>query len=636
MDTRIKLGTTDLSRSVAQVPDVRLLNRYFEADPTNQEDQTDLLTRPGVTKFLEEGTGPIRQVYSQPGSFEGDLFFVSGDTVYRVDHTTNVATSIGTLSTSTNAVSMTATDVYLFVADGDALYYYTDNDYARGTLTATAIAAGDVIQVGAMYYQFATDVTTGSPTGLVGAPWLVKLGVNLEDSIINLSAAIKGDGSFGTQYSIVLNPNSDVTVDHITPTTLVARAVFAGTDGNAFATTETSGGASWGAATLAGGGGSAFTAIDVPDDLGIVSVGTIIGFVICVVSQGQGHNGRFYFIRPACVTIDALDFETAERSPDSVWEVKVVGDYFWLPGESTTEIWRPSGDGDAPFIRQQGRLFDKGIWPGTIVQVKDDVMAVGTDGTVYRIDSSPVVVSTAGISQRIREAINAQRGAIAAAAGPTPTVSLDFKNGVYSIGGVSKTLAQVCEQFATYGAYSSSDVVAGTGLLRTLSTAGPASSSTSPALTSAASAAVLAAGVPAGFTAVMTFSASLTGNGTAQSFVEMVAEDVSTGWGAQGLLLSPGSGAMVYDYGAISTSSGVVAAGQHKLAFTLSSTRLAGSMDGGTVHVSGAPQANTATRIMLSSYAHINAASSGPVTSALERIDFYETQVDADLVGLST
>jgi hypothetical protein len=633
-ETRIKLGPTDLSRSVAGVPDIRLLNRYFEQDPTNQEDQTDLLTRPGVRKFLEEGDGPIRQVYSQPGSFDGDIFFVSGDTVYRVDHTDNTATSIGTLATSTQAVSMTATDVYLFVADGDALYFYTDNDYARGTLTATALSAGDVIVVGSMYYQFATDVTTGSPTGLVGAPWLVKLGVNLEDSIINLSAAIKGDGSFGTQYSIVLNANTEVTVDNITATTLVARAVAPGTAGNSLATTETSSGASWGAATLANGGGSAFTEITVPDDLGIVSVGTIIGFVICVVSQGQGHNGRFYWIWPGSVTIDALDFATAERSPDPVWEVKVVGDYFWLPGESTTEIWRPSGDGDAPFIRQQGRLFDKGIWPGTIVQVKDDVMAVGTDGTVYRIDSEPVVVSTAGISQRIREAINAAR--TVAAPVLTPTVSLDFKNGIYSIGGVSKTLTQVCEEFADYGTYSSSDVVGGSGLLQTLSSAGPVASASSPALTSAASAAVLAAGVSAGFTAVMTFSSSLTGNGLAQVLCELVAEDVSTGWGAQGIIPSPGSGAMVYDYDVATAGSGIVTAGQHKLAFTLAGDRLAGSIDGGSVHVSSTPQSNTATRIMIQAFAQINAASSGPVSAAVESILFYPTQLDADLVGLST
>jgi len=117
----------------------------------------------------------------------------------------------------------------------------------------------------------------------------------------------------------------------------------------------------------------------------------------------------FYWIEPGDLTIDPLNFATAERSPDPVWEVVVVGDQFWLPGASTNEIWYPSGDALAPFLRQQGRLFDTGVWEGTILRVKDEVMAVGSDGTVYRIGAGPQPVSTPGIAQRIREAINRQR-----------------------------------------------------------------------------------------------------------------------------------------------------------------------------------------------------------------------------------
>lgn len=155
--------------------------------------------------------------------------------------------------------------------------------------------------------------------------------------------------------------------------------------------------------------GATLTSVTVPDGDGIVSVGFLAQFVICVVAQGFDKNGRFYWIEPGDTTIDPLNFATAERSPDPVWSVLVVGDQFWLPGTSTNEVWYPTGDGAAPFLRQQGRLFDKGIWEGTAIQIKDSVMAVGTDGTVYRIDSEPVVVSTPGVTQRLREAINAQR-----------------------------------------------------------------------------------------------------------------------------------------------------------------------------------------------------------------------------------
>lgn len=278
---RIPLGISDSRRTVAQVPPIVVKNRYFEADPTNQKDQVALLCRPSLRKWLTVGAGPIRGIYSQPGTFSEALFVVSDNTLYSVAQDETI-TSIGTLGGTSGAVSMAATDLHLFIADGAGLWVY--------------------------------------------------------------------DG-----------------------------------------------------ATLA--------AVTVPDGDGIVSVGVIASFTICVVAQGFGKNGRFYWIDPGDITIDPLNFATAERSPDPVWNVVVVGDQFWLPGSSTNEVWYPTGDALAPFLRQQGRLFDKGVWEGTVLQVKDDVMAVGTDGTVYRIGAAPVIVSTPGIAQRLREAINAQRAA---------------------------------------------------------------------------------------------------------------------------------------------------------------------------------------------------------------------------------
>lgn len=277
-DRRIPLGRTDLSRSVAEVPDITLRNRYFESNPTDLKDNVALLTRPGLKKWLEVGDGPIRGLYSQPGTFDEALFVVSATTLYRIA-TDETITSIGTIA-GTTTVSMAATAENLYLANGLTLYRY---------------------------------------------------------------------------------------------------------DGTTLSTVET------------------------PDDVGIVSVGHIANYIICVVAQNQELNGRFYWIEPGETTIDPLNFATAERSPDPVWSVLVVGDQFWLPGTATNEVWYLTGQADPPFRRHQGRLFDKGIWEGTAIQIKDDVMAVGTDGTVYRIGAAPAIVSTPGIAQRIREAINAQR-----------------------------------------------------------------------------------------------------------------------------------------------------------------------------------------------------------------------------------
>ncbi len=279
---RIPLGRSAYSRRVAQDPEIRVLNRYFESDPTNQVDQVALIARARLKRLLPVGTGPIRGWYSQPGSFADALFVVSGDTLWRVDG--NLAlTAIGSGIAgefSGGTVSMTATDEYLFVADGRLLWVYD---------------------------------------------------------------------------------------------------------------------------------GATLTQVAVPDDAGVISVGMIANFVIVVIAQGYGMNGRFYWIEPGDTTIDPLNFATAERSPDPLWNVTVVGDQFWLPGTNTTETWYPTGNPDAPFLRVQGRLFDRGTWEGVTIAIKDTLITVDTDGVVYAIGAAPQRISNSGIEERIRRAMAAQR-----------------------------------------------------------------------------------------------------------------------------------------------------------------------------------------------------------------------------------
>lgn len=406
---RIPLGKSDYLRSVAETPPITVYNRQFESDPVNQTDNVALLCRPSLRRWLTLDTAAPRGIYSQPGTFAEAIFVVSGNTLYRIDQDETI-TTVGTFSTSTGSVSMAAYD-NLFIADGSSLKYYTDNAIATGTLTASgAISSGDKVVIGTVTYQFTSgDVNAGAPDGSSANPWLVAMGASTAIALENLYNAINDLVISGVVYSLVLTANVDVQVNSFSATTVVIRASEAGTSGNAIVTTETGANLAWGAATLAGGGGTTFASVAVPDGDGIVSVGVIAGYTICVVAQGFGKNGRYYWIEPGETTIDPLNYATAERSPDPVWNVVVVGDQFWLPGSSTTEVWYPSGDGLAPFLRQQGRLFDKGVWEGTVLQVKDDVMAVGTDGTVYRIGAEPVVVSTPGIAQRLREAINAAR-----------------------------------------------------------------------------------------------------------------------------------------------------------------------------------------------------------------------------------
>lgn len=409
MTTNIPLAPSDWRRDFAKSAQIPLLNRFFENDPVVNEGTAALLARPALRKWLDVGSGPIRGMFSQKGMFGNALFVVSDDSLYKIDPDETI-TLIGTgiLGSPGSYVPMCCTDNYLFLADGGNLWYYTDNGLASGTLTSTGVIInGEQVRVGSMYYQWTSgSVDSGTPLGTTGAPWLLKLGATAELSLETLHAAINGTGTAGTDYTTSLEANVEASAESVTPTTLTVRALERGAGGNAIVTTETGANLAWGAGTLAGGGATVFTTIDMPDDVGALWVDTIASHVLIVVSQGYGMNGRFYWIEPGEVSVDPLNFATAERAPDPLYSVITLGDQFWLFGSSTTEVWYPTGNFEAPFQRIQGRLFDRGIWEGTAVKVGDELIVTDADAVVWRVGSNGIRrVSNNSVEQRIREAI---------------------------------------------------------------------------------------------------------------------------------------------------------------------------------------------------------------------------------------
>jgi hypothetical protein len=285
--TRIPLSPTDYQRLVTKSPGLPITNRYFEKNPTNISDQVALVTRPGLKKWLTVGSGPIRQIYSQIGSFNDDLFVISGEELYRINADTEVVT-------------------------------YLDNEMSGGTATPSMVA---------------TSALGSTPEYLYIA-----------------------DGKVLWVYN-----------------------------------------------------GTTLSQVAVPDDLGVTSVAYIAGYIIVVVAADEGMNGRFYWIEPGETTIDALNFATAERAPDPTISCRVVGDQIWFLGKTSTEVWYPSGSPEAPFMRTQGRAFDRGIWEGTDIQIKDTVILVDTDGVVYTITGGgPQRISDNSIEEQIRKAVRTQ------------------------------------------------------------------------------------------------------------------------------------------------------------------------------------------------------------------------------------
>lgn len=179
--------------------------------------------------------------------------------------------------------------------------------------------------------------------------------------------------------------------------------------GNAVVTTET-GTLAWSGATLAGGGNPQVRAVQMPEDLGAVDVVVMNSFVFVLPVQSGNFKGRVYYIEPGETTVDPLNYFTAERSPDAVNGLEVVGDLLWLPGDGSTEAWYVSQDPSARMQRLQGVVFDRGTWEGTAVAVHEALIVCDANGAVFEITGgSPKRLSTPGIEEEIRRAIAFQQ-----------------------------------------------------------------------------------------------------------------------------------------------------------------------------------------------------------------------------------
>lgn len=434
--TSIQLGRSANDRRIAKSARVMLRNRYFEANPVLTDDNVSLIARPGRRKLCNVGNGPIRGIYSSPGNFKDCLFVVSGTDLYRVDivralgpggHSlTPTPTFIGTISNKTDIGSVTfaatasigdgvnATPPYLYLADGSVLWCYTENGYAMGTLTAAGIPAnGDKVQIGTTWYQFVTgSVNAGAPAGTAANPWLVAIGVSMAAAMTNLHRAVGCTGTPGTDYSTAhTTPQTDAAPVSVSSNVLIVRATAIGTFGNAVVTTETGANLSWGGATMSGGGNPSLYQIPTPEDVGVISLTFVKSFIIVVPVQGGTlgqFNGRFYWIEPGANTIDPTNFATAERMPDPIWQVLSFNDKFWFTGEGTIEPWYPTGDstGTTPMAPFTGMVFNRGVLPGTAVQVKDAMIFTDPDGGVFSVAGNIARISTPAIEERIREITN--------------------------------------------------------------------------------------------------------------------------------------------------------------------------------------------------------------------------------------
>lgn len=185
-------------------------------------------------------------------------------------------------------------------------------------------------------------------------------------------------------------------------------------------------------ATLRGGVGSS-TEIDIDsNDIGVVIVSppnaysyTVSGTTFAqitdaeFVARGAGDvefcnnfllfrepdTGRFFGADLGSLTaFDALNFATAEGSPDTMLGLKVDHQQPILFGERSVEVWENVESSGFPFIRAANGFIELGCANGkTVAKVDNSIIWVASDYSVRRLDGyTPVRVSTHAVEQWLR------------------------------------------------------------------------------------------------------------------------------------------------------------------------------------------------------------------------------------------
>jgi len=115
--TEIPLGLSAIKRKTVFAPQIRVVNLLAEEAKTNQFNGIDHIQRPGLVQFSAVGTGPIRGVYRQAGTFNGDFLTVSGDQWFRVDFN-GVETLLDDVPGSLRTVTAATSNRAIVVSDG--------------------------------------------------------------------------------------------------------------------------------------------------------------------------------------------------------------------------------------------------------------------------------------------------------------------------------------------------------------------------------------------------------------------------------------------------------------------------------------------------------------------------------------
>lgn len=393
---RLPIATQSAAGRTLQLSGEQLVNLYGEPGPEMGRSKLPLIGAPNAKAFASGmGSGPIRATLEALGY----AWALSDGTVYFINDA-GTATACGGLTVDTEGWAQMETDGIKIAVCANRNLYIISGTNAAGTLTLTANAGnGETVTIGATVYTWRTVLTAAANDVLIGA--------SASASLDNLIVAINRTGAAGTAYSEATTRHASVTAAAGAGDTMTVTAITAGTAGNGIGTTETMASGSFGAGTLLTGANYTVTAMTDTDFPGASSIAFGDGYILFTVpDSGQWGILGLYDV----TTYDALDFTTAETSPDKNKRVIVDHGEAFIFGDRTIEPYSNQGVADFPFVRVPGGRIERGCAAAAAVAKMDNsVYFVGDDRIVYRLDGyKPARVSTAAVEEALRKATTAE------------------------------------------------------------------------------------------------------------------------------------------------------------------------------------------------------------------------------------
>lgn len=124
------------------LPEVPLVNAFFESTPTNQEDQVSILGRFGLAAFAMCAGAGVRGIFYQDGSVGSVAIIVSGTSLYKVT-TAGAVTSISGTVLGADLVRMAGSAAKVLISNGLTLQE-TDGATLSAVSLPDSFAPGDV------------------------------------------------------------------------------------------------------------------------------------------------------------------------------------------------------------------------------------------------------------------------------------------------------------------------------------------------------------------------------------------------------------------------------------------------------------------------------------------------------------